>query len=110
MRLIKGLQTRVTKFVKSKGGILPKLFVWLYASLFISCGLLTIIGIIYEFVTKGGVNYQAVNSFVREYFAPSICGTFAILGVLLIDRNNDGVPDKWEGDVDAQGNSNKQNR
>ena len=110
MRLIKGLQTRVTKFVKSKGGILPKLFVWLYASLFISCGLLTIIGIIYEFVIKGSVNYQAVNSFVREYFAPSICGTFAILGVLLIDRNNDGVPDKWEGDVDAQGNSNKQNR
>ena len=48
--------------------------------------------------TKGSVNYKAVNDFVKEYFAPSICGTFAILGVLLIDKNKDGIPDKWESD------------
>ena len=96
MKYIKTLQKKVAKFVQERGGVLPKLFVWLYASIFISCGLLTIVGIIYEFYTKGSVNYSAVNSFVKEYFAPSICGTFAILGVLLIDKDHDGVPDEWE--------------
>ena len=99
MKFIKSLQNRVTKFVQKRGSVLPKLFVWLYASIFIGCGLVAIIGIIYEFATKGQVNYQAVNSFVREYFAPSIAGTFAILGVLLIDKDKDGVPDKWEEEI-----------
>ena len=35
-------------------------------------------------------------AFVKEYFAPSIAGTFAILGVLLIDKDNNGIPDEWE--------------
>jgi hypothetical protein len=99
MKYIKSLQKKVAKFVQERGGVLPKLFVWLYASIFISCGLLTIVGIIYEFYTKGSVNYSAVNSFVKEYFAPSIAGTFAILGVLLVDKNKDGVPDKWEEEI-----------
>ena len=99
MKFIKSLQNRVTKFVQKRGSILPKLFVWLYASIFIECGLVTIVGIIYEFATNGQVNYTAVNSFVKEYFAPSIAGTFAILGVLLVDKNEDGVPDKWEEDI-----------
>ena len=99
MKLIKSLQKKVTQFVQKRGSILPKLFVWLYASIFIGCGLVAIIGIIYEFATKGQVNYTAVNSFVKEYFAPSIAGTFAILGVLLVDKNEDGVPDKWEEDI-----------
>ena len=96
MKLIKTLQNKVTTFVQKRGSILPKLFVWLYASIFIGCGLVTIVGILYEFATKGAVNYSAVNSFVKEYFAPSIAGTFAILGVLLVDKNRNGVPDEWE--------------
>lgn len=96
MKIIKNISERAKKFVKGSGGTLPKLFVWVYASVFISCGLLTVFGILYEFFTKGSVNYGAVNNFVREYFAPSIAGTFALLGVLLIDKNNDGIPDKWE--------------
>ena len=103
MKLIKPLTDRIQKFVQKRGGVLPKLFVWLYASLFISCGLLTIIGICYEFLTKGAVNYTAVNNFVREYFAPSIAGTMAVIGVLLIDRNQDGIPDEWEKDGDNNG-------
>ena len=99
MKFIKSLQNRVTKFVQKRGSVLPKLFVWLYASIFIGCGLVAIIGIIYEFATNGQVNYTAVNSFVKEYFAPSIAGTFAILGVLLVDKNEDGVPDKWEEEI-----------
>lgn len=98
MKIIKSLQDRVTKFVAERGSILPKLFVWIYASIFISCGLLTIVGICYEFIMKGAVNYAAVNAFVKEYFAPSIAGTFAILGVLLIDKNKDGIPDEWQKD------------
>lgn len=96
MKLIKTLQDKVTQFVKKRGSVLPKLFVWVYASIFIGCGLITIVGVIYEFAIKGSVNYQAVNAFVKEYFAPSIAGTFAILGVLLIDKNNNGIPDEWE--------------
>ena len=96
MRFIKTLQNKVTTFVQKRGSILPKLFVWLYASILIGCGLVTIVGILYEFTTKGAVNYSAVNSFVKEYFAPSIAGTFAILGVLLVDKNRNGVPDEWE--------------
>ena len=98
MGIIKSLANRVKKFVKGNGGILPKLFVWVYASVFVGCGLVTVLGVIYEFVTRGAVNYKAVNDFIREYFAPSIAGTFAVLGVLLIDKNNDGIPDKWEGE------------
>ena len=96
MRIIKPLTDKVANFIKQRGSVLPKLFVWLYASIFIACGLLTVIGVLYEFFTKGVVNYSAVNAFIKEYFAPSICGTFAILGVLLIDKNNDGVPDEWQ--------------
>ena len=96
MKYIKSLQSRVPKFVQKRGSVLPKFFVWVYASIFIGCGLVAIIGIIYEFYAKGTVNYKAVNEFVKEYFAPSIAGTFAILGVLLIDKNKDGIPDKWE--------------
>ena len=96
MKLIKSVQDRVTKFVKQRGGPLPKIFVWLYASLFIGCGLLTVFGVLYEFLMHGSVNYKAVNEFVREYFAPSIAGTFAVIGVLLIDKDRDGVPDRWQ--------------
>jgi len=96
MKLIKTLQNRVTKFVRQRGGTLPKIFVWIYASLFVACGLLTIVGVLYEFFTHGSVNYKAVNDFIREYFAPSIAGTFAVIGVLLIDKDKDGVPDEWE--------------
>jgi hypothetical protein len=96
MKLIRGLQSRISKFVRKKGGTLPKLFVWLYASVFIGCGLVTLAGVLYEFFTKGAVNYAAVNNFVREYFAPSIAGTMGVIGVLLIDKDHDGVPDQWE--------------
>ena len=96
MKIIKNIQSRVTKFVRQRGGTLPKIFVWIYASLFIGCGLLTIAGVLYEFFTHGSVNYKAVNDFIKEYFCPSIAGTFAVIGVLLIDKDQDGVPDQWE--------------
>jgi hypothetical protein len=99
MKLIKTLQNKVTQFVQKRGSILPKLFVWVYALFFVVCGLLTTIGVIYEFYTKGSVNYKSINEFIHEYFSPSIAGTFAILGVLLIDKDKDGVPDKWEEDI-----------
>lgn len=96
MGIIKTLANKVKKFVKGHDGILPKLFVWVYASIFIGCGLVTVFGVVYEFIIHGAVNYKAVNEFIREYFAPSIAGTFAVLGVLLIDKDNDGIPDEWQ--------------
>lgn len=96
MRLIKPLTDRIKKFVKGSGGTLPKIFVWVYAAAFLACGFITIFGIIYEFFIKSIINYKAINDFIGAYFTPSICGTFTLLGVLLIDRDNDGIPDKWE--------------
>ena len=104
MKIIKTLQNKVTDFVKKRGSILPKLFVWIYASIFIGCGLIALVGILYEFLTKGQVNYSAVNAFIKEYYAPSIAGTFAILGVLLIDKDNNGIPDEWEKDKESDKN------
>ncbi len=106
MKLMRSISNRVKKFVSSHGNTFSKLFVWIYASVFVSCGLLTVVGVLVEFYSKGTVNYLAVNNFVREYFAPSIAGTFAILGVLLIDQNNDGVPDKWQQDIDNKDGDN----
>ena len=94
MKLIKSLQNRISKFVKNKGGVLPKLFVWLYAATLLACGGITIFGLIYEFFIKSVVNYKAINDFVAAYFNPSICGTFVLLGMLLIDRDKDGIPDE----------------
>ena len=96
MKLIKALSDRIKKFVKGSGGPLPKIFVWLYAAAFLACGFLSIFGIVYEFILKDLINYKAINDFVNAYFQPSICGTFVLLGVLLIDRDGDGIPDKWE--------------
>ena len=96
MKLIKNLQSGVTKFVRKRGGTLPKLFVWIYAATLLACGGITIFGLVYEFFIKSVVNYKAINEFVAAYFNPSICGTFVLLGVLLIDRDHDGVPDRWQ--------------
>ena len=102
MKLIKSLQNRISKFVKNKGGVLPKLFVWLYAATLLACGGITIFGLIYEFLIKSVVNYKAINDFVAAYFNPSICGTFVLLGMLLIDRDQDGIPDEWEKDKEDE--------
>ena len=96
MKIIKSLQDKVTKFVAERGSVLPKLFVWVYALIFIMCGLYTVFGVLYEFLTQGTINYTAINAFVKEYFCPSIAGTFAVLGVLLVDKNENGIPDEWE--------------
>jgi len=103
MKLINSLSDRVKKFVKGNGGTLPKLFVWCYAAAFLACGFITVFGIVYEFFIKSVVNYKAVNDFIAAYFAPSIFGTFALLGVLLIDKNRDGIPDKWESEEKEEG-------
>lgn len=87
---------KIKNFVNHKGKSLPKLFVWAYASIFIACGLLVVVGILWEFLTKGTVNFQALTAFVKEYFAPSVLGSFALVGVLLIDKNENGIPDEWE--------------
>ena len=112
MKLIKGLQHRIANFVQKRGGTFPKIFVWLYAAAFLACGFITIFGIIYEFILKNVVNYKAVNEFIGTYFTPSIFGTFTLVGVLLIDKDNDGIPDRWqqEEDKDAKGNPSKQIR
>jgi len=102
MKLIKSLQNRISKFVKNKGGVLPKLFVWLYAATLLACGGITIFGLIYEFFIKSVVNYKAINDFVAAYFNPSICGTFVLLGMLLIDRDKDGIADEWEKDKEDE--------
>lgn len=102
MKLIKGLQGRISKFVKRKGGTLPKMYVWIYACIFIGCGLLTILGVLYEFFTNGSLNYKAVNDCIDKYFSPGVAATMGVIGVLLIDKDKDGIPDKWEQDKEDE--------
>ena len=102
MRVIKNVSDRVKKFVKGNGGTLPKIFVWVYAAAFLLCGCITIFGVVYEFWLKSIINYKAINDFIGAYFTPSIAGTFTLLGVLLIDKNKDGIPDKWEESEDKK--------
>ena len=106
MKVVSTISDRVKKFVKGSGGTLPKLFVWCYAAAFLACGLITIFGIIYEFWLKSIINYKAINDFIGAYFAPSICGTFALLGVLLIDKDRDGIPDKWQEEKEGEQHGN----
>lgn len=102
MKLIKGLQGRISKFVKRKGGTLPKMYVWIYACIFIGCGLLTIFGVLYEFFTNGSLNYKAVNDCIDKYFSPGVAATMGVIGVLLIDKDKDGIPDEWEKDKEDE--------
>lgn len=88
--------TKIKKWVATKGKVFPKVFVWCYASIFLACGVLGVIGVLIELITRGSVNYQNLIAFIKEFFAPGVAGSFALVGVLLIDRNSDGVPDHWE--------------
>ena len=101
--------TKIRRWVSNKGKVFPKVFVWCYASVFLVCGILGVLGVLIELVTKGSINYQNLVLFIKEYFAPSIVGSFALVGVLLIDRDSNGIPDKWE-ETDAERNTDKQNR
>ena len=88
--------TRIKRYIATKGKVFPKVFVWCYASVFLACGILGVLGVLIELITKGSINYQNLVAFIKEYFAPSIVGSFALVGVLLIDRDSNGIPDKWE--------------
>lgn len=88
--------TKIKRYIAKKGRVFPKVFVWCYASIFLACGILGVIGVLIELLTKGSINYQNLISFVKEYFAPGVAGSFALVGVLLIDRDGNGLPDQWE--------------
>ncbi len=47
---------KIINKIRKFGRTFPKLFVWVYASIFIACGVLVILGVLYEFLTKGAVN------------------------------------------------------
>ena len=75
---------------------LPRLFLLLYAGIFISVGSLYLVGLLLEFWTTGKVNYPAVNQFAGTYFGVAVVGTFCVLGKALVDKDEDGIPDTWE--------------
>ena len=51
-------------------------------------------------VTEHKVPKFAEYDFNRhyKYFSPSVAATMGVIGVLLIDRDMDGVPDQWQKD------------
>lgn len=90
---ISALNKGVTK-MKITG--LPRLFLLLYAGIFISIGSLYLVGLLLEFWKTGNVNYPAVNQFAGTYFGVAVVGTFCVLGKALVDKDEDGIPDTWE--------------
>ena len=73
--------TKIRRWVSNKGKVFPKVFVWCYASVFLACGILGVLGVLIELITKGSINYQNLVLFIEKYFAPSIVGSFALVGV-----------------------------
>ena len=63
---------------------------------------MTIFGVLYELFTNGSLNYKAVNDCIDKYFSPGVAATMGVIGVLLIDKDKDGIPDKWEQDKEDE--------
>ena len=75
---------------------LPRVFLLLYALLFVYFGGIYAIGITTEFVKTGNLNYTAVINFIRVFFGTAVVATMVIIGKALIDTDEDGIPDQWE--------------
>lgn len=98
-RISKWIRTLNRGVTKMKITGLPRLFLLLYAGIFISVGILYLVGLLLEFWTTGKVNYPAVNQFAGTYFGVAVVGTFCVLGKALVDKDEDGIPDPWEQDT-----------
>lgn len=94
-QLISKISTSVTK-MKIKG--LPRLFVLLYAGIFISLAILYLTGLVVEFVHTGKLNYAASNQFASTYYGMALIGAFGVIGRAMLDSNDDGIPDAWQKD------------
>lgn len=95
-RISKWIRTLNRGVTKMKITGLPRLFLLLYAGIFISVGSLYLVGLLLEFWVTGKVNYAAVNQFAGTYFGVAVVGTFCVLGKALVDKDEDGIPDTWE--------------
>ncbi len=77
---------------------LPRLFLLIYAFLFVFFGAVYAVGIILEFYKTGIVNYMAITKFIGVFFSTATVATMVIIGKALIDEDKDGIPDNWEKD------------
>ena len=94
--IISKVTSKIDKYVKEHGRTLSKIFVWLFALILIMCGVISVFGFIVDFIRNGTVPYSNVNAFVKEYFSASTIAAFGVIGVLLIDKDSSGIPDKFE--------------
>jgi len=92
--------SKIDKYVKEHGRTLSKIFVWLFALVLILCGVISVFGFLVDFIRQGVAPYKAINDFVKEYFSASTIAAFGVIGVLLIDRDSSGIPDKFECELD----------
>lgn len=100
--VIEWIDERAAKVARHSGRF-ASIFVWIYGSLFLLCGMFGIAGMFYEFCITQQINMPGLISFIGMYFDPKTAATFALIGALLIDRNKDGRPDKWEKEIDRDG-------
>lgn len=104
--IINGIDRKIRK----SGSNFSKLFVWIYAFIFIVCGIFTIITLLITYTKTGKISYADINGFINNYFSPAVAGTFTIIGVLLIDKDRDGIPDKWDKLVSYANKDNRDNK
>lgn len=98
--IISKVTSKINKFVAKNGRTSSKVFVWLFALVLILCGVISVFGFIVDFIRQGVVPYKAINDFVKEYFSASTIAAFCAVGVLLIDKDSSGIPDKFECELD----------
>lgn len=93
LNLIAKANTNITK-MKITG--LPRLFLLSYATLLLYFGFIYAVSVTIEFIRTGLLNYAAVTNFIAVFFGTATVATMVIIGKALIDKNEDGIPDKWE--------------
>lgn len=96
-RLARKLNKNIGKMKIS--GMTRKLLIT-YILLFISIGLLYIGGILLELWKTGKFNYNAAIQYIQIYFGTTTVMTFGILGKALIDKDENGIPDVWEQELE----------
>lgn len=98
-KAVKRLDKQLTK-MKLKGA--PRLFLLIFAGLFVFVGILYIGGLAFELLYSGHINYKAAVDFIDSYFSMSAVAAFGVIGKALVDADNDGKPDVWKQVDEAQ--------
>lgn len=83
----------VNKRIKKGGKTFSKLFIWLYALLFILSGFFFLTTLVIEYVSSKILDYKNLFEFIQTYYGIAVSATAVTIALLLIDKDGDGISD-----------------